>query len=712
MRGDEKLRGDCKGLIESLVVDLTIGAVSNCGTWWSDQPHKAPANQNKCACMHLIATYHLLCLFYHRWLPHVPNLSTFSTQPTTTRQQKNFPSSPHQHYEWCFWVRKSFSSKYDGVYFAAKAEGKCSSTNRNSKISFQTYENLGKFDDSKFNCHPSSEASQIERSHSLPWQPGTSLATPEANPPVNPCVLENHPLALEWVSEVLPDLNKLMNRHFKAEETFKIEASPGSTPERLTVRISFRDPSKMQKVVGKSRCLDNQKYDVIYAQGDDLRVLASLRENLASHNDSLDIPNLPGCASGLPIHSVLDGMLLSRALMGGVVLINDESMGISAFHFLKQQPISVNTPIDTSPEASNDPNNVDSILPAEHTTAEVNHPSTPRPILAGDFGGIDVFLQPWPWSGSQEAETAGVGPPLKIQIHSASGSRLSALPFEWQGKSVGGLRCIMDWALFELPGSPSPQNHYFSNSETGLVKTIGLISTTTTVNPSGVRLVDIVVRGRVYCTGTTSALPCLLNSPGGSGLAFVVSTSLLLDEGLSGAWLVDSNTSELVGHLFAASMSSPLGYFVPIMETLRDIKTVLGTNEIDMAPDEPPESPIGFDPARLSQELQPPAEVSPRLPSNLTEHQPPVFEIPTDLRVSSDSPPSPPSRPGPTTQPNLGHGLILFLTMCFRFRWKGEQMIYIPDPLYRQVLLHRHRNNTRSESRPTATRTPRNAGNT
>jgi len=54
------------------------------------------------------------------------------------------------------------------------------------------------------------------------------------------------------------------------------------------------------------------------------------------------------------------------------------------------------------------------------------------------------------------------------------------------------------------------------------------------------------------------------------------------EEGMSGAWIVDSNTAELVGHLVAVSASSTWGYFIPIMETIEDMKAILNVNNVGL----------------------------------------------------------------------------------------------------------------------------------
>jgi hypothetical protein len=58
---------------------------------------------------------------------------------------------------------------------------------------------------------------------------------------------------------------------------------------------------------------------------------------------------------------------------------------------------------------------------------------------------------------------------------------------------------------------------------------------------------------------------------------------------MSGAWIVDSSTSELIGHIFAVSASSNRGYFIPIQETLKDINTTLEANKAPVASDEQPD---------------------------------------------------------------------------------------------------------------------------
>ncbi|KAF8243550.1 hypothetical protein K440DRAFT_664081 [Wilcoxina mikolae CBS 423.85] len=60
----------------------------------------------------------------------------------------------------------------------------------------------------------------------------------------------------------------------------------------------------------------------------------------------------------------------------------------------------------------------------------------------------------------------------------------------------------------------------------------------------------------------------------------MVSTDRKLQEGMSGAWIVDSDTTELVGHLIAVSATSPWGYFIPIIETIEDMKATLNASNV------------------------------------------------------------------------------------------------------------------------------------
>jgi len=363
----------------------------------------------------------------------------------------------------------------------------------------------------------------------------TLLALPPETALVDLCVPGDHPLAVQWLSETLPDLKRLISSQLKAGETFKVEAWPGSVHEKLTVRISFRDPTRIRKTVEGCKFLDKRRYDVIYAKGDDLRVLASFDENLGHRNHSLWIPKLPGCASGMPIYSTQDTTPLGNAVMGGVIQVNDQLLGIATFHFLMQQPKMDNSAMDIKSDTSNDPRSGASTLPTGYRSTVGNNFSTPKAVFPRDLSGISVYLQPWPWSGSEPADEPTE--PLKMEIYAASGSRLSTSPFQWHGKTVGDLRSIMDWALFVLPDSPPPPNYYLNagnDTETGSIRRIVMPSTSSAVTHPGVRQVDIVVRGRVYCTGSTSALPCLLSSRGGSGLAFVVSTSIILGKTYSG----------------------------------------------------------------------------------------------------------------------------------------------------------------------------------
>jgi hypothetical protein len=172
----------------------------------------------------------------------------------------------------------------------------------------------------------------------------------------------------------------MTNLKFKAGETVKIEARPGSVPEKLKVVISFRDPRKMRRAVEETNSLDPRKFDVEYLEGIDLRELARFEDNPVRDSHPYSIPHLPGYASGMPIYSERDGKPLRNALIGGVVMIENQLLSIAAFHFLTQQWGTNNTAI--SSEASSDPSNVATIKIADHASTAINQSPASKPSQA------------------------------------------------------------------------------------------------------------------------------------------------------------------------------------------------------------------------------------------------------------------------------------------------------------------------------------------
>jgi len=406
-----------------------------------------------------------------------------------------------------------------------------------------------------------------------------------------------------------------MDRYFstpRGGEPIEVFLKWGSVSEKLTVFISFRKPRKMRRAIEESGCINHRNFDVVVERGPDLRYVTGRGIHPEYRNHPLSIPDLPGYASGLPIRSFREGEPLGTALIGGVIRIDGRLWGLTVFHFLKgswkkDSTVAENErelEISTSRECSDT-----SSLWSVHTAT--TDPASPLDTqldapLSDVVSDVEVYLQPWTQLETTIAEVVG-GEPIQMRIRSTSGTRLSEFPYYQPGNTsleLGDLdaediRCIMDWALVDLGEIPLLSNSYADKHDGDFqLKTVR-----TTTDP-GDKAVDILVEGGVYCKGVASGIPCLLGlqNTRGYGLAFMISTDSELrelfpfemgcngntdegtcnftGEGISGAWIVDSNTSELIGHLFAVSTPSNRGYFIPINETFKDIGATLNADKV------------------------------------------------------------------------------------------------------------------------------------
>jgi len=420
-----------------------------------------------------------------------------------------------------------------------------------------------------------------------------------------PIMDQNHPLQEEYENVVLPDLRRMIHKYFSTEGFQRIQIDPlvGSSPQKLTILIHCPNPGEMKKAIKKTRCIDERKFDVKYKKGEKLRRTAGTG-GVGNHPRE---PNI----SGNPIAAFRQDELLGTALIGGLVLIqgeNDCYFETTVFHFLAgaqetYQSMEVShavpdiTEDDTTSfvtwETSSSTCSFSTLgpedQPEESSSPDESHSFEDVQLRtsAQTEGRIGSLLV-----GVDEYEQSV----LQRRICHVSGVRVSKVPFD-QTKSDGSLRSIMDWALISVGnGLLSPTTY----SKKGVS-----VAITSTASPRG-RAVDILVEGQIYCQGTTGGLPSLLPLQGKPefGLAFMVSTDRKLrecssypdcycgfctdegtmptEEGMSGAWLVDSTTTELVGHLIAVSASSPWGYFIPIVEMIEDIKATLNASTVSL----------------------------------------------------------------------------------------------------------------------------------
>ncbi|KAF8537288.1 hypothetical protein BDD12DRAFT_807067 [Trichophaea hybrida] len=408
-----------------------------------------------------------------------------------------------------------------------------------------------------------------------PTEATSTLSPADASTIACSMVPQNDPCAIEYREVVLPKLRKMMAHYFSNSargEPIEVFLKWGDNG-KPTVFIICRMPKKMSKAIKNSGCINHQIFDVKIEKGPDLRYTAEQRIRLEHENHSLSIPDLSSCASGFPIRSFHKNKLLGLALIGGVLWIDGKLWGLTVFHFLKepQKKDGIMTESEREPGSSTSGENSEVSSLNSVSTMATDETSSPNPPLSD----IDISLQPW-------AQTETEGKPIQlIRICWASGTRLSKWPYyqprdtstESGDFGIENIRCIMDWALVDLGDIPIRSNRYVNRDDE-----LKIIRSTT---DPGDKRVDILVNGKVYCEGCVSGNPCLLGlqDTGGYGLAFMVSTD---QEGISGAWIVDSKTSELIGHLFAVSASSNRGYFIPINETFKDISATLKADKIHL----------------------------------------------------------------------------------------------------------------------------------
>jgi hypothetical protein len=427
-----------------------------------------------------------------------------------------------------------------------------------------------------------------------------SQISPQSIPVVN----QDHPLREEYEDVVLPDLRRMIHKYFSTDGFQRIQIDPltSSSPQKLTILIHCPSPRNMRRAVKRTRCIDKQKFEVKYKRGEKLRSTAGAG-NMENQPIGLNI-------SGNPIYAFLHDELLGTALIGGLVQIQGESGGhfeTTVFHFL------------TETQGTHQPTDSDMILEiaVDGTTSSIasetssstssfsvlgSEDQPEESIYLDNFSFRDIQLRTHAEPAIQIEPLPGDSEKKQLQksIHAVSGVRVSKIPFS-QGsrKSSRALRCIMDWTLISVENGPLSPTTYIRDGNDGPVT----MTITSTTSPGG-RAVDILVEGRVYCQGRTAGLPSLLplHSKPEFGLAFMVSTDHKLrkrasflkyysdsradeeqmstEEGMSGAWIVDSDTAELVGHLIAVSTSSPWGYFIPIMETIEDMKATLNASNV------------------------------------------------------------------------------------------------------------------------------------
>jgi len=353
-------------------------------------------------------------------------------------------------------------------------------------------------------------------------------AGPQTSSQYIPVIDQNHPLREEYENEVLPDLRKMIHKYFSTEGFQRIQIDPlaGSSPRKLTILIHCPDIKKMQRAIKRTRCIDEQKFDVRYKRGEKLRSTAGAG-NMENQPIGLNI-------SGNPIHAFINDELLGTALIGGLVRIQSENggyFGTTVFHFL--------TKTQETHQSADDSDTISEIV-MDCTTGSIASETSSSTSSFSALDSEDLLEEPISLDDSfsfrdiqlrtQTEPAVQFGPlqgdpekkQLQKSIHAASGVRVSKIPFS-QGsrKSHRALRCIMDWALISVENGPLSPTTYIRNGNDGPAT----MTITSTTSPGG-RAVDILKEGRVYCQGRTAGLPSLLPLYGKPefGLAFMVST--------------------------------------------------------------------------------------------------------------------------------------------------------------------------------------------
>ena len=159
-------------------------------------------------------------------------------------------------------------------------------------------------------------------------------------PAGSPMVAYDHPLVAEYNNTVLPNLHRMFRRHFESERIAvcllpsPICSSGSLSHGKLTVSIAYRKPRKMRTAIKKTCCLNTANFEVVVEKGPDLRFTASSADLRGNH--PLEIPGVPGCASGFPILSHLETSPLGSALVGGLLRVGTIYCGMTVYHFLEE----------------------------------------------------------------------------------------------------------------------------------------------------------------------------------------------------------------------------------------------------------------------------------------------------------------------------------------------------------------------------------------
>ncbi|KAF8243154.1 hypothetical protein K440DRAFT_637771 [Wilcoxina mikolae CBS 423.85] len=416
---------------------------------------------------------------------------------------------------------------------------------------------------------------------------------------------QSHPLAAEFYNHITPNLDRMVQKYFSGQErvTFNlilspaISGQPNESNAKPIVLVTCRSTGKMRKAIDNTGCIDRRKFDVRIQKGgltypSDL-IGRPTDKPRQQPNDSSGLTthvqlNIYQC--GIRICPLLDDNPVGATLVGGFVEVGGRCCGLTVCHVftdgLHVVPGESAPSLYDNTESDHETGSLNSVqtISVNHHTAGERADTDPEEITGsmrwrlGAIGGSENPGVPSDPGNSARiapsSPTNNPGSPKRPLIIAASGIRLSRLPNSSFSSGAGSFpRYVMDWALIDMGDEPKA---HMPNSYTST-------QVTKTTLP-GRKEIYLLVDGKVYCKGTTSGVPSLvsLQDKAGMGLAFMVSTDRVLERGMSGAWLVDSATSDLIGHLYAISTSSPWGYFIPIRETFEDIKATIHEDNVGL----------------------------------------------------------------------------------------------------------------------------------
>jgi peptide-N4-(N-acetyl-beta-glucosaminyl)asparagine amidase len=154
--------------------------------------------------------------------------------------------------------------------------------------------------------------------------------------------------------------------------------------------------------------------------------------------------------------------------------------------------------------------------------------------------------------------------------------KFSSLVGELFFTSFNGDCSGLDYALLTVLEPQHKTLNQITTEQSG-TKTIRTIRNISKPRPGDTEII-LLTCSRGLINGRLSGTPSFMRLPGCKNFQELLTVSLegKLEPGDSGCWVVDADSGDLVGHIVAGSPHSGVGYIVPSVQVLSDIRKHLG----------------------------------------------------------------------------------------------------------------------------------------